>query len=297
MRRISTNARIAAGLLVCLTTTLLARPVHADPAVEVSTACNAEDMGIYGDGINNILDQLRFQIVQYLQSRDRLAYWSFAQGSTASGNPGHSQAPRLAFEILEPQKRNLQVRMTYTSVRGPQHWEATWREPGQLFLSGYPDQKDAADDLFKTIRPKLLEANEELLRSLLINTAPLATGGRWDPSATDPRLVLPLPWDRYSMLRRSQFRLECAWSTGNGDAEGELISRATSLPAQFQDGNQQSYRALTVSPLTWRPFEQERPQPVKKIPSKIRKLTPKWAYLYKEDISGLNYEIFEGRKQ
>ncbi len=290
MRATPISLRFHLGFLLLLI--LFARPAHAAPAIEVSTACTVPRMQTwYGDELNRILDQLRFRIMEHLKSSTLLGYWSFLPGSPPDGRARKTAGPRLQFQIIEPQPRHLQIRMTYSTphFQSPL-WEATWMEPGQLVVNGYPTG-DVAGDLFKVVQQKLLGQYEAPLRSLLADTAPLATGGRWDASSKDLRLILPLPWDRYSILRRSQFRLECSWSAQTDDADGELISRAISLPGEFQEAQQHTYRAITVAPETWKLFDGGAPQPVKKI-KKIRQLHPKRAYLYKEELSGLSLEVF-----
>ena len=116
-------------------------------------------------------------------------------------------------------------------------------------------------------------------------------GAGWDASSKDLRLILPLPWDRYSILRRSQFRLECSWSAQTDDADGELISRAISLPGEFQEAQQHTYRAITVAPETWKLFDGGNPSPSKRS-RRFASFIPKRAYLYKEELSGLSLEVF-----
>jgi hypothetical protein len=286
--------RLRAGLLCLLFLIPIAQSVDAAPAIEVSTSCEAKGMQVvYGAYLYNILDQLRFKIVQHLQDRPQLKYWSFLAGSPLDGGALRIAGSRLQFQILEPQRNQLQIRMTYSTPHSePPPWSTTWMEPGQLVVNGYPTTEKAAEELFEVVQQKLLGPYEAPLRSFFVESAPLATGGQWDESSKDPRLVLPLPWDRYSLLRRSQFRLECSRSAQTDDAEGELISRAISPPSEFQETHQHKYRAITVAPETWRLFEQEHPQSVKKF-KKIRQLYAKRAYLYKEEFSGLSLELFK----
>jgi hypothetical protein len=261
--------------------------------IEVSAACNVQRIkDWYGDRLNNTLDQLRFRIMQDLQSRPRLEYWSFQPGSPPDGGARRTAKPRLQFQIVEPQNDQFQIQMTYSTPHTEYpSWNATWMEPGQLVVNGYPPIENLADKLFKIIQQQLLGQYEGTLRSFLVGSAPLATGGQWDESSKDPRLILPLSWDRYSVLRRSQFRLECSWLLQTDDADGELISRATNLSGEFQETQQRKYRAIIVAPETWRLFDQTSPQPIKNI-KKIRQLYPKRAYLYKEEMSGLGLEVF-----
>lgn len=271
----------------------LAWPAHAAPMIEVSTACDVKVMqALYGLRLNNSLDQLRFRILQHLQGRQRLGYWSFQPGSPGGG-ARRAAGPLLQFQITEPQNDQIQIQMAYSTPHSEYPtWNATWMEPGQSVVNGYPSNENLTDELFKVIQHKLLGLYEAPLRSLLIDTAPLATGGRWDGSSKAPRLILPLPWDRYSLLRQSQFRLECSWLPQTDDADGELISRATNLSGEFQETPQRKYRAIIVTPETWRLFDQTSPQPIKKF-KKIRQLHPKRAYLYKEKTSGLGLEVIE----
>ncbi len=291
-------------LLLACALLMAGLPAHAEVAIEVSARCEAAGMcGHYGQKIHGILDQLRFQILQDLQKRSRLSYWTFKAESAPNGRPASARQPgsplKLELKVVSPQRNVLQLLMTYTAPTTSQSWEEVWMDPGQLKTDGYPRSEYAAAEIFRLALRKLLSPNEEALRSLLERSAPLALGGRWNGDPRTPRIVLPLQWDRFKALSQSQFRLDCTWSAKTKEPEIVLISEGTQDPGDYEDGNKKAYRALSVAPRTWREHRdpEERQRPFAKL-SNGQKLYPRLAYLYKEKLgSGSLIEVFEGGGQ
>src|SRR6202035_4723898 len=207
---------------------LVGLPAHADFAVGVSVEAGVPGFKAeYGQKLNNVLDQLRFQIIQFLKTTDAFRYWNFTAADADS-------RIRVIFRVTEPQRNVIQMEMEYTPEPGiSNRWTTTWMKPADLDMIGYPSLESAAGDMAQEFEQKLLTPKAEELKSLLQKSAPLSSGGKWDSHFADLRIILPLRWDRYSSLRKSDFRILCSWPQRRASAD--LRSHAFGSSARYED--------------------------------------------------------------
>ncbi|HEY0511194.1 MAG TPA: hypothetical protein VGH73_04785 [Thermoanaerobaculia bacterium] len=299
------NLEVRVCLSLAAAFVLMGGSARAETAIQVSIDCQVPGMkSRYGADLPNLLDRLRFQLVQELQglpeqppSWPDLVYWRFAQGFLPALPTQHKEAgaPQLRFTIFQAKTRAIKVGMKYwsppdTDSSDSGSWETEWMPPGRVPAYGYPDKNEVVANLLETINGQLIGPNSEPLRRLLVKSAALSEGGIWDSGTVDLRVVLPLPWERYGPLSQSEFRLACTWNTkpdppGDQAVGIELLSCGTGSRGSYS-GSPHPYPAIAVAPFAWRPSRWEKKQSLESIRARARQLRPLLTYL-DEDPSSL----------
>jgi len=119
-----------------------------------------------------------------------------------------------------------------------------WLKPGDQ----PPGMASAADVITGQIIELLLDEMKyrSILDRWLHDTVPIAVGAQWDRNQNELRLVLPLGWSEYRVLRRSVFKLDCQTPSHHPVV---LESHAMPIPGQYHPANAAPFDAVVVAPV------------------------------------------------
>lgn len=224
-------------------------------------------------------------LVAELKMRDSLRYWTFASAAP-------QQPVLLRFSILERQPNEIKILVDeLVNGRSPNPaWavEIAWLKPADLNLRGYPGPRVVAQEIAAALAT-FLSTQDELFRQQIQKTAPLAVGGPWRTTHQPPfEIVLPLSWDFYKPLRKSEFRLSCTWPERSVD-NVDLRSFGTGKSGPYvEDGAR--YSALVVIPRrrTYAGTEED----VGMVAEEVIQLRPHLVYLAAE-VTALDIQVFQ----
>lgn len=225
---------------------------------------------LYGPATSQISTGLCKEMQKRLGEHRTLSLWEYGPGSD-------SQAA-LLFKVVDGPLGDTLVQMDLLlgdqSVRQDGPWERRWRTAADAALGNDPTVAEAPKVLGSAFSPLLKDAGlEESMRAKV----PIAAGGRLQRTESGPpRIVSPLPWQQFERLKKSKFRVSCAWPARNDSAY--LESKGFSGPASFDpDGNDPAYDALVLV-ASRRQFGEES-KSVEEVLEEVFQLTPKWIFL------------------
>ena len=180
----------------------------------------------------------------------RVPYWSFQPG-------GADALPRLSVWVeKEKAHPDWEVRMALVSLAGEvgEVWTGRLFSPGDLErLEGLPASETWPDSIRTAFDESLMEARQkEKILGVLQETIPLGrevapVGPLPPPDPLKARSVLPLNWDKYCRLAKSEFRVVYRWA-----AEGEVTLHSVGVVAHFpyKPGNP-IFEGITVKHNKW----------------------------------------------
>jgi hypothetical protein len=263
-------------------------PAHATPfVVGVHARVTWPALGaLYGETVLAGAERdTEHALVAELRMRDSLRYWTFAPAAP-------HQPVLLRFSIVERQPNEIKLLVDeLVNGRSPTPaWavEIPWLKPADLNLRGYPGPRLVAQEIAAALAA-FLSTQDEAFRQQIQKTAPLAVGGNWRTNHRSPfEIVLPLSWDFYKPLRKSEFRLSCTWPERGVD-NVDLRSFATGESGSYvEDGAR--YSALVVIPRrrTYAGTEED----VGKVAQEVIQLRPHLVYLAAE-VTALDIQVFQ----
>lgn len=235
---------------------------------------------LYGPAATaQIANGLCTEMQKRLKGHRTLSLWEYGQADSQVA---------LLFKVVDGPLGDTLVQMDLLlaneSVRAEGPWERRWRTAADAALGNDPTAAEAPRVLGGAFAPLLKDASlEESMRQKV----PIAAGGKLLRAESGPQIVSPLPWQQFQRLKKSKFRVSCAWP---GRPEGAYLeSKGLSGPASYDpDGNDPAYDALVLV-ASRRQFGDE-VKSVGEVLNEVFELQPKWIFLQQYEHPDL--EVF-----
>ncbi len=202
----------------------------------------------WSENVDSILANLNKRLVQRLGKRYR--FWEFEEQKADT-------VVFLLFSVDEKGANDIYVTLKIMRGINPPaellSLQESWLKPADVYMRGIPPSKLATDSLETAFTNLLIEEKYNELFNALKKYVPISNFGEWIPSQNSKvpyNAVLCLPWQRYSELSFSEFRLACEWHPRPGYAE--IITKAFGDKSSYVDPvtNVQSDGILTA-PQRW----------------------------------------------
>ncbi|MCC5859322.1 MAG: hypothetical protein JJT90_14275 [Ectothiorhodospiraceae bacterium] len=137
--------------------------------------------------------------------RSEFPHWDF------HADPARAYAEITLF-VDEPELRKIRIGMrgrTRAQAREAPLWSDTWLEPSDLDLGLRPPADQAGPAILQRGQSMFAGGNRQRVADWLKEDVPLGAGGFWEWQTTpaEPRVVTSLPWERFSPLKDSLFRV------------------------------------------------------------------------------------------
>jgi hypothetical protein len=215
-------------------------PLDVDVAIQV----NAMKAGWTTAEFQQVVSTVQRSLVEYLRTTYR--YWNF-QVKTGQAPVG------LSFQVVEtiPNQISLRLELLLGGVKSGDVPDKVWLRPTDVLNRGFPASRAAAD-IFAAFKTVLLDPSALQIDTWLKKEVPIASGGQWlkadtetESEPSEPRIVLPLSWDKFQLFSLSVFRLGCL---SPQQTEAELVSVGQGTSAEYP--GQPPYQALVVVPVS-----------------------------------------------
>lgn len=251
----------------------LALPAGAATRPLVALRCQIKApslTALYGPAASTqIATNLCKEMQKRLKEHRTLSLWEYGQGDSQVA---------LLFKVVDGPLGDTLVQMDLLlaneSVRDEGPWERRWRTAADAALGNDPTAVEAPRVLAGALAPLLKDASlEESMRQKV----PIAAGGRLlRAESGPPKIVSPLPWQQFERLKKSKFRVSCAWP---GRSEGAFLeSKGLAGPASFDpDGADPAYDALVM--VASRRQVGDDFKSVDEVLNEVFELQPRWIFL------------------
>jgi hypothetical protein len=264
---------------------LAATAAHSTPFVVGITA--GIDWPAFGGNSTSLDHQISAEIVSRLQAHSRLSFWSFA-----ATDPSKQAAWDLEFRFsaIEEQENVIVLRVEEL-IKGrppeyqPPPWTVEWLKPGDIERLGLTSFLPLPRTIAAAFDSNFFSVHEVAFRRELEAHAPLAVGGHWlsrPPSSFE--IVVPLAWEQYKDLSKSEFRIQCLWRKDSRSSIDNvyLQSFATGTKQRYSESGA-SFPALVV--VARRRDYAGTFQEVKDVAQEVGQLQMRFIYLTREDAS------------